>query len=40
MIDIGTGLIISTCIVVTYTCIKFINRMFDTSDKKKKNSLF
>jgi hypothetical protein len=40
MIDIETCLIVSVCVVLTYTAIKLVNRLFDRTDKKKKNSLF
>jgi hypothetical protein len=40
MIDLETGIIISSCVVVTYVIIKIINRLFDSTIKKNKNSLF
>ena len=40
MIDLGTCLIVSACVIFTYTSIKFIDRLFDRTDKKKKNALF
>lgn len=40
MIGWGEGLIISVCILITYTGIKVINRLFEKTDTKKKNSLF
>lgn len=40
MIDWGEGLIISVYILVTYIGIKIINRLFERTDNKKKNSLF
>ena len=40
MIDWGEALIISVCILVTYIGIKIINRLFEKTDSKKKNSLF
>lgn len=40
MIDWGQGLIISAYILITYIGIKIINRLFEKTDSKKKNSLF
>jgi hypothetical protein len=40
MIDWGEGLIVSVCILITYVGIKVINRLFERTDTKKKNSLF
>jgi hypothetical protein len=40
MINWGEGLIISVCVLVTYIGIKIINRLFEKTDSKKKNSLF
>ena len=39
-IDLVTGAIISTCVLFTYLGIKVINRVFERTDRKKKNSLF
>jgi hypothetical protein len=40
MIDWITGITVSACVLVTYVGIKVINRMFEKTDNKKKNSLF
>ena len=40
MINWGEGLIVSICILITYIGIKVINRLFERTDTKKKNSLF
>ncbi len=40
MIVIGTCLVVSVSVLLTYTGIKFVNLWFDRTDKKKKNSLF
>ncbi len=40
MIDWITGITVSICVLVTYTGIKVINRLFERTDTKKKNSLF
>lgn len=40
MIDWMTGMIISLCVLLTYAGIKVINRLFEKTDTKKKNSLF
>jgi hypothetical protein len=40
MIDWVEGLIISVCVLITYIGIKVINRLFEKTDSKKKNSLF
>ena len=38
MVDWYTGLVVTVCVLLAYTGIKIINRLFD--EKKKKNSLF
>lgn len=40
MIDWVTGITVSVCVLVTHVGIKVINRMFEKTDNKKKNSLF
>ena len=40
MINWGEGLIVSVYILITYIGIKVINRLFERTDTKKKNSLF
>lgn len=40
MIDWGEGLIVSVYILIIYVGIKVINRLFERTDTKKKNSLF
>jgi hypothetical protein len=40
MIDWATGITVSVFVLVTYIGIKVINRMFEKTDNKKKNSLF
>jgi hypothetical protein len=40
MIDWITGITVSICVLVTYVGIKVINRLFERTDSKKKNSLF
>jgi len=40
MIDWVTGITVSICILFTYVGIKVINRLFEKTDAKKKNSLF
>ena len=40
MVDWATGITVSICVLVTYTGIKVINRLFEKTDTKKKNSLF
>jgi hypothetical protein len=40
MLDLETSIMISMCVLLTYTGIKIINHLFDRVDKKKKNSIF
>lgn len=40
MIDWETCIVISACVLVTYMGIKIINKLFDKTNNKKKNSLF
>jgi hypothetical protein len=40
MLDWELCVIISACVLVTYMGIKVINRVFDNTVSKKKNSLF
>lgn len=40
VLDIETCLVVSVCVMVTYAGILFINRLFERTDKKKKNTLF
>ena len=40
MIEWVTGVTVSVFVLVTYAGIKVINKMFEKTDSKKKNSLF
>ena len=40
MIDWGTYVAVTISVLVTYIGIKIINRLFDKTEVKKKNSLF
>ena len=40
MIDWVTCITVSACVLFTYTGIKVIDRLFERTDTKKKNSIF
>lgn len=40
VLDIEMCLVVSVCVMATYAGILLINRLFERTDKKKKNTLF
>lgn len=40
VLDVEACLVVSVCVMATYAGILFINRWFEKTDKKKKNTLF